>query len=317
MSWFRSFFAWFALWRSRNGVLLERNGGLGDLLCLLPSLAALKAQSPGRKWILITSRAFVPIMELAGILDAVIPADTRGLKWWRARLKAESIWLPDELKPPRPRSVIPLASEFARSLGLGATTVSQWRLEAPAAVRKSVRSLFSSGQKLVLIHPGPTWPVKEWPVEKWQELIQLLKQDPAIRVIQIGADAHDSQSQVSAPRIQGAEDWVGRLLLIEILALMAQSELFIGVDSGLLHLAASSGCKTMGLFGPTWAHCILSLSEQVQAVGAEVSCAGCHFHHPAPLHWRTGCPNEIHCMKTLSVEAVFRSCQKLRQGSKA
>ena len=51
--------------------------------------------------------------------------------------------------------------------------------------------------------------------------------------------------------LPGAINLAGRLTLPEIAAFLARSRLFIGNDSGLMHLAAASGVPTLGLFGPT------------------------------------------------------------------
>lgn len=48
-----------------------------------------------------------------------------------------------------------------------------------------------------------------------------------------------------------AVDPVGRQSLPEVAACLARCSLFIGNDSGLMHLAAGSGTPTLGLFGPT------------------------------------------------------------------
>ena len=48
-----------------------------------------------------------------------------------------------------------------------------------------------------------------------------------------------------------AIDLVGRLSLPEVAACLARCALFAGNDSGLMHLAASAGAPTLGLFGPT------------------------------------------------------------------
>jgi hypothetical protein len=42
-------------------------------------------------------------------------------------------------------------------------------------------------------------------------------------------------------------------------------------------------------------------------VVADVECAGC-YHRLPRLHWVTGCPYDIRCMKTLPVEAVVQAC---------
>jgi ADP-heptose:LPS heptosyltransferase len=44
---------------------------------------------------------------------------------------------------------------------------------------------------------------------------------------------------------------IGRFSLPEIAAFLSRASLFVGNDSGLMHLAAASGAPTLGLFGPT------------------------------------------------------------------
>ena len=51
--------------------------------------------------------------------------------------------------------------------------------------------------------------------------------------------------------LPGAIDLVGRLTLPQVAALLSRAALFIGNDSGLMHLAAAAGAPTLGLFGPT------------------------------------------------------------------
>jgi ADP-heptose:LPS heptosyltransferase len=51
--------------------------------------------------------------------------------------------------------------------------------------------------------------------------------------------------------LPGAIDLAGRLSLSEAAACLARMSLFIGNDSGLMHLAAAAGTPTLGLFGPS------------------------------------------------------------------
>ena len=74
----------------------------------------------------------------------------------------------------------------------------------------------------------------------------------------------------------------------EAAACLARCALFVGNDSGLMHLAASSGAATLGLFGPT----------PVQEYAPAGPRAGnCRF--------RSG------CMKDLSVEAAMTAASPL------
>ncbi len=48
-----------------------------------------------------------------------------------------------------------------------------------------------------------------------------------------------------------AIDFVGKLSLPEAAACLERAALYVGNDSGLMHLAAATGTPTLGLFGPT------------------------------------------------------------------
>jgi ADP-heptose:LPS heptosyltransferase len=51
--------------------------------------------------------------------------------------------------------------------------------------------------------------------------------------------------------LSGAVDLVGAVSLPEAVAVLQRAALFIGNDSGLMHLSAAAGAPTIGLFGPT------------------------------------------------------------------
>ena len=48
-----------------------------------------------------------------------------------------------------------------------------------------------------------------------------------------------------------AVDLVGSLALPDVAAVLARCALFVGNDSGLMHLSAAAGTPTLGLFGPS------------------------------------------------------------------
>ena len=61
---------------------------------------------------------------------------------------------------------------------------------------------------------------------------------------------------MAAPVLDGlgderAVDLVGKLSLPEAAAVLARCALFVGNDSGLMHLSAATGTPTLGLFGPS------------------------------------------------------------------
>jgi len=316
-TWLSILLSWLKLAQLRLSgapvLILERPGGIGDLLCVLPGAAALKALHPGAQLVIITSRAFVPLAHLSGIAECVVAAETRGLSWLRKWLHPVlDIYplLPDEQTTARPRARIHLVEEFARALGIQGATPPPFKLTPSSTDFEAVKSMLGhhgfTGRPLVVVHTGPTWAVKQWPLENWAALAGRLQKEHGMTVIQTGADVHAGSQGVPAPRIAGVLDWTGRLTVTENLALMGLAKLFVGVDSGLLHLACAAGTPAVGLFGPTDPECILPPDATARGVKATVDCIGCHHHPEGPRHWRTGCPHDVKCMSRLSVETVYQ-----------
>lgn len=99
-------------------------------------------------------------------------------------------------------------------------------------------------------HPG-----KSWPKESWARLVQRLKADPCFdgwRFMLVGGPA-DRPSATPALKAAGARgiDFVGKGDILASAAAIGRAALFVGNDSGLMHVAAAAGRPTLGLFGPT------------------------------------------------------------------
>ena len=96
---------------------------------------------------------------------------------------------------------------------------------------------------------------KVWPAERFVALFRALAAGPlpgAVPLVLAGPGA--AERAMAAPVLAAlpeAIDLVGRLSLPEVAACLARAALFVGHDSGLMHLAAAAGAPTLGLFGPT------------------------------------------------------------------
>ncbi|MDB6139946.1 MAG: putative Lipopolysaccharide heptosyltransferase, partial [Verrucomicrobiaceae bacterium] len=195
-AWFSTFLSWLKLGRQRlTGaplLIVERPGGIGDLLCVLPAAAALKTKHPGARLIFFTSRDFVPLMELSELADCVVPAETRGLsrlrKWLRPVLDIYPL-LPDELTPAQPRGRIHLIEEFARALNVQDIALQHPRLTPLSRDIERMKSLLKKNglahSPFVVMHAGPTWAVKQWPLKKWAALAARLQQEQGMQTIQM------------------------------------------------------------------------------------------------------------------------------------
>jgi ADP-heptose:LPS heptosyltransferase len=108
---------------------------------------------------------------------------------------------------------------------------------------------------IMALAPIAHQPGKSWPADRWGELVQLLKAEPRFagwRFMPVGGPG-DRPPATPALQAAGALaiDFVGKGDILASAAAIDRAALFVGNDSGLMHVAAAAGKPTLGLFGPT------------------------------------------------------------------
>ena len=118
-------------------------------------------------------------------------------------------------------------------------------------------ALLPEGRPWLVLGPTANWHRKVWPADRFAELaLRLTAPDGALpgAGIAILGGPGDQERSMATPVLTAlpqALDLVGKLDLPEVAAVLARAAVFIGNDSGLMHLAAAAGAPTLGLFGPT------------------------------------------------------------------
>lgn len=108
---------------------------------------------------------------------------------------------------------------------------------------------------LIAIHPGASWPPKCWPIENYAALAAELIDRYRAKIILIGA-TKESGLCIRLRDIMRSEERqhvviaAGATTLQETAALIKSSKLFIGSDSGPLHIAHAVNTSAVALFGP-------------------------------------------------------------------
>ncbi len=120
---------------------------------------------------------------------------------------------------------------------------------------RAVAETLLPGGPWVLLGPTANWSGKLWPAERFAELFTALAAGPlpGARVAVLGGPGAAERS-MAAPTLAAmpdAVDLVGRLSLAEVTACIQRATLYVGNDSGLMHLSAAARAPTLGLFGPT------------------------------------------------------------------
>jgi heptosyltransferase III len=136
--------------------------------------------------------------------------------------------------------------------------------------RARAATLLPADRPVVALAPTANWVPKVWPRERFVALFRVLAEEVLPGAVPaVFAGPGDAERTMAAPvlaALPGAVDLVGRLNLPEVAACLARCSLFIGNDSGLMHLSAAAGVPTLGLFGPTDAAEYAPSGRQARAV---------------------------------------------------
>ncbi|GAJ28992.1 glycosyltransferase family 9 protein [Acidomonas methanolica] len=118
--------------------------------------------------------------------------------------------------------------------------------------RRRAVELLPAGSRYLALAPTANWDGKIWPPESFAALAQDLTREGFVPVLFYGPgeDERRRAAQVIA-LLPLAHDLGGGRPVGEVAALLGRCALFVGNDSGLMHLAAASGIPTLGLFGPS------------------------------------------------------------------
>ncbi len=176
------------------------------------------------------------------------------------------------------------ASRLSRSIAaLGDTRIQDfesWDLLLTAAEREAAaEALGALGQgPLIVCGPGTKMQAKDWGQENWRSLLaRLAAQYPRHSLALVGAKEEAGIAEYAAQQwTEPKVNLCGRLTPRETAALLMHADLFLGPDSGPMHLAASVGApcaiafSAAGLPG-VW----YPAGPQHQVVYHRTSCRGC------------------------------------------
>ena len=130
----------------------------------------------------------------------------------------------------------------------------QARAEAAAIIDPQLQAGSGPGPILALA-PIAHQPGKSWPADRWGQLVEKLSADARFdgwRFMPVGGpgDRPPATPALEAAGNRGI-DCVGKGDILCSAAAIDRATLFVGNDSGLMHVAAALGQPTLGLFGPT------------------------------------------------------------------
>lgn len=100
-----------------------------------------------------------------------------------------------------------------------------------------------------ILNPGAGWGAKRWPAQRYGQVAKALARDGLRSILNSGPGEEDLARQAEAASEGAAMSM--KCSITELIALARRAKLFLGGDTGPLHLAAALQVPLVAIFGPT------------------------------------------------------------------
>lgn len=191
-------------------------------------------------------------------------------------------------------------------------------IDAEAAERVRSRLLAAgvpAGAPVIVVHVSAGNPFRRWPAAAFAQVMAALASDDRRRRVIVTAGPSEAAAAEAvadqARRLAGEAAHgivrTGEFDLSELRALVGGAALYIGGDSGPLHVAATTRTPIVALFGPTLPDRSMPWREPVAAAIAvdagPLPCRPCHQRHCVPGDFR--------CLTMISPTMVLTAARRL------
>jgi heptosyltransferase-2 len=137
---------------------------------------------------------------------------------------------------------------------------------------------------------------KCWPPERFAQALNQLRRERETDVVLFGTPSETEVSAaIRAGLTQPALDLTGKTEVAELAALLSRCSVFLGNDSGAMHVAAAVGLPVLAVFGPTDPFGTAPVTPHCTVVQQKPYCSPCFLRR---------CPTDHRCMTAVTPEMV-------------
>lgn len=169
--------------------------------------------------------------------------------------------------------------------------------------------------RYAVISPGasPRRLAKAWDEEKFARVIARLSMEFGLSCVLVGGSDTAECTGTIVRHVEGLlsggvlqiKDLAGKIDLRGLVAVLKKAKLFVGIDSGVMHVASAMDIPTVGIFGPTDPFYVAPQNARSTVVRKDLACSPCYLREDC-LHRR--------CLEELDVESVMDACRKVLAG---
>ena len=168
---------------------------------------------------------------------------------------------------------------------------------------RSATAGISNDAKLIAIAPGSKWESKVWSEERFTEVVaRMIDEFKILPMVFGGSEDHEKGNKLIASWRKGVNS-SGALSVRESAALLKRCALYLGNDTGTMHLAAAVGTPCVAVFAAIdWVGKWTPFGDNNRVFRKRVECEGCH----TPT-----CFNNHKCLDLVTVDEVYTACAEI------
>lgn len=167
-------------------------------------------------------------------------------------------------------------------------------------------------EEFITLHPGTSKPERSWHAERFSILCQKLIKEDGMRVVLLGTENElELLNRIRNFGQSEAIKVIPQVNLRVLTGILKKSQMFIGNDSGMMHLASMVGVPVLGIFGPGSPNTTgpYMPPEKQETVTRNFSCSPCRQRFfkeckPSPLY-------KPYCLEDITVKDVHEGVRRL------
>lgn len=323
---------WLAnFWRRRviQKILVVKHDAIGDMVYALPAIHQLRAAHPHATITVWCNPAPAGLLQHDSVVNHVVLAPQTPIGSFDLEIELRGNWRTlwrSLRRPPRlrhDRGTVRLQNKlrgvYPHDLEINLSVVAPFvpagfprptlRVQYSLADMHHVQTFLYHWQmgRYAVLHPGGSTQLRRWPLQNFAAVAAHL-QAKGLHLVLCGGQEEKHLIE-DLRQLLPAHVWHACALfsLPELAALCARAAIFVGNESGPLHVAAAAGCPVLGLFGPGEPHVFYprgtSTEVRAEVLHVVLPCNPCdqiHCVHP-----------DNPCIRRISVQQAIEKVDAL------
>ena len=230
------------------------------------------------------------IMASKNCISAVEPQNNKS--WWKKRLLKHHYFIDTQ------QHIVENNCQPLQFLTLPSTPIKVIPEISSSALERMRTKLNAQGiERFWIMHAGAQYDYKIYPQQLRNKLIQQLTEQGLTLIATGGNTAIDQRISAELPHHAQCHNWIGQTNLSELIALVSLSQGYIGMDTLVMHIAASCNKPVFAIFGPTltsvWSPWKNEPTQKICMFQANMPCVPCGKAGCDNRHGKSECLDHI------------------------